>query len=219
MIVTSFWHPDGTPVSAQQFLEMTLGREERASQAKAEIHGRFSDKQQRFLSMEGPMKQRRISVVIGAALLVPLAACGHASSTGPMSGSLAALSLEEPWPSPGHSARRGATVLFYSDPLTVSVPTRARAGEPFVVGVTTYGGGCISEDTTTVRLEGQRADVVPYQRVYAPPLNGACTLQLRVTRREVHVAFPSPGVATVRVTGRASPGDSVVQVERAVIVQ
>ena len=26
MMVTSFWHPDGTPMSAQQFMELLFGR-------------------------------------------------------------------------------------------------------------------------------------------------------------------------------------------------
>jgi hypothetical protein len=134
-------------------------------------------------------------------------------------GALPALSLEEPLPAPGHSARRAAVIAFYGDPLVVEVPSTARAGAPFDVGVTTYGGGCIAEDTTVATVADRLADVVPYQRIHRPGPNEGCTLELRITRRTARVTFPTAGLAVVRVTGRAAPGDSLVSVVRAVRVE
>lgn len=122
-------------------------------------------------------------------------------------------------PAAGRAALRVAHIDFYSDPVVVEVPGAATAGTPFTVAVTTYGGGCVSEDTTVVQVTGLHADVVPYQRVYRPGANEACTQELRITRREASVVFAAPGLATVRVIGRAAPDDGLVVVERQVAVR
>jgi len=58
MMMTSFWHPDGTPTSAQQFMELLFGKlpdffkdetELRAANANVHIHTHFDAKQQVFL--------------------------------------------------------------------------------------------------------------------------------------------------------------------------
>lgn len=146
-----------------------------------------------------------------------LIGAGCTSATSPADS--AALRLEQPAPAPGQSALRVARIAHYGDPVVVEVPESATAGSPLAVAVTTYGGGCVSEDTTVVQVDGLRADVVPYQRIYQPGVNGACTMELRVTRRMVSVVFASAGRATVRVIGRAKPGDSLVVVERGVLVR
>ncbi len=129
------------------------------------------------------------------------------------------LPLAEQVPTAGLTARRVANVRGYADGAVVNVPAAARAGEPVAVSVTTYGGGCISEDTTVVTVAGARADVVPYQRVYTPRANEACTDELRINPRQLRLTFAAPGAARVVVTGRASPGDSLVQIVRAVDVR
>ncbi len=147
-------------------------------------------------------------------MLTLAAAAACRSSTGPTVSS-PALSLEEPL-KPGISVRRVARILFANDRVLVDVPAAAVAGVPLTVAVTTYGGGCVGEDTTVTFVEGLHADVVPYQRVIT---GVACTLELRITKRQVAIVFPAAGRATVRVIGRASPGDSVVVVERGVTVR
>jgi type I restriction enzyme R subunit len=42
MMVTSFWHPDGTPMSAQQFMEMLFGRLPDFFKNEAELRGLWS---------------------------------------------------------------------------------------------------------------------------------------------------------------------------------
>lgn len=132
---------------------------------------------------------------------------------------LAGTNLEEQLPAaPGHTARRIATISFYRDPPVVQLPASAHTGQPIELYVTTYGGGCIGEDTTVVAVNDLRTDVVPYQKIYTPRGNEGCTLELRITRRAVRLVFSKPGIAIVQVTGRAAPGDSLVQVKRALLV-
>ena len=138
---------------------------------------------------------------------------GCTSSTAPLGSS--ALRLEQPLPMPGFSALRAGQVM----PFLVEAPSAATAGQPFPVAVTTYGGGCIGEDTTVVDVSDHRADVVPYQRVYQPTSNEACTLEARITRRQVRVVIPQAGEATVRFIGRGSPGGSLVFAERSVSIR
>jgi hypothetical protein len=119
----------------------------------------------------------------------------------------------------GTTVRRLARLRFGSDPLVVEVPATARAGEPVEIHVTTYGGGCIREDTTVASVAGLDAEVVPYQLVYVTRPDEFCALVLRVTRRSVHLTFSTAGRARVRVIGRQAPGDSLIVVTRGLIVE
>ena len=156
---------------------------------------------------------RRAALIRCAVLLTGLASC--TSVTVPTD----ALDIEQSAPPPGASALRVARTHFYDQPVAIEVPAAATAGTPFLVAVTTFGGGCIAEDTTVVLVLGMHADVVPYQRVYQPRADEGCTEELRITRREVTVTLPAAGTAVVRVYGRAMPGDSLVVVDRAVTVR
>jgi hypothetical protein len=160
----------------------------------------------------------RTGLIVTGALLCFQSGCGRPSTAPPASDS-PALSLEQELAPPGQSALRVATVAFFDDHEQVDVPPVAVAGQPFTVSLTTYGGGCIVEDTTVVDVRGLRADVVPYQRVLTPPPNGACTMELRITRRQQQVVFDQPGVATVRVIGRGESNASLVSVLRTVRVE
>ena len=90
---------------------------------------------------------------------------------------------------------------------------------PATVEITTYSGGCITEDTTAATATGAIAEVVPYQRVYTPRANEGCTDELRVARRTVNLVFAAAGPAQVVVIGRLSPTDSLVQLTRSITVQ
>jgi hypothetical protein len=127
-----------------------------------------------------------------------------------------ALRLEQPMPAPGQSARRVANI---GGGDSVVVPSVAHAGQPFQVTVTTYGGGCISEDTTVVAAEAHSADIVPFQRWYQPRQNEGCTMELRINKRQVALTFAQPGVAVVRVYGRGQPDGSLMTVVREVSVE
>ena len=53
MLVTSFWHPDGTPMSAQQFLEMLFGKLPEFFQDEAELRALWSVPDTRVKLLEG----------------------------------------------------------------------------------------------------------------------------------------------------------------------
>src|SRR3984957_8094540 len=53
MIVTSFWHPDGTPMSAQQFMEMLFGRLPDFFKDEAELRALWSAPDTRARLMQG----------------------------------------------------------------------------------------------------------------------------------------------------------------------
>jgi type I restriction enzyme R subunit len=53
MMVTSFWHPDGTPMSAQQFLEMLFGKLPEFFKDEAELRALWSDPDTRAKLLQG----------------------------------------------------------------------------------------------------------------------------------------------------------------------
>lgn len=53
MMVTSFWHPDGSPMSAQQFLEQLFGRLPELFKAEAELRALWSDPDTRAKLLAG----------------------------------------------------------------------------------------------------------------------------------------------------------------------
>src|ERR1039457_1574073 len=53
MMMTSFWHPDGTPMSAQQFLELLFGRLPEFFQDEAALRALWSDPDTRARLLEG----------------------------------------------------------------------------------------------------------------------------------------------------------------------
>ena len=115
--------------------------------------------------------------------------------------------------------RRPATLQFHGDSARVTVPPSGTMGQPVRVALTTYGGGCVREDTTEVRVRGLVAEVMPYQLAPRPGSSMICTMELRLTRREVDVVFAERGRATVRIVGVRQPGDSAMRIERQVVVR
>ena len=118
----------------------------------------------------------------------------------------------------GSEARHVATIRHHQDPAVAEVPSPARSSEPVEIHVTTYGGGCVREDTTVASVAGVSAEVVPYQRVYAPRSLAARTSELRITR-SLRLTFAAVGQAKTRLIGRVAPGDSLIAMERGLIVR
>lgn len=148
------------------------------------------------------------------AMAFVIAGCSASSSIAPYD---EAKSFEDELTGEAGEFRRLAWIHFGqgADTVVFQVPASAKAGVPVEAAITTYGGGCIKEDTTVVSVSGMSAEIVPIQLVR---MQGACTAELRVTRRSVKMVFPEAGVATVRVTGRANPGDSLIAVRRRIQV-
>jgi type I restriction enzyme R subunit len=53
MMVTSFWHPDGTPISAHQFLEMLFGKLPEFFKNESELRALWSDPDTRAKLLRG----------------------------------------------------------------------------------------------------------------------------------------------------------------------
>jgi type I restriction enzyme, R subunit len=53
MMCTTFWHPDGTPMSAQQFMEMLFGKLPEFFKNEAELRALWSDPSTRKKLLEG----------------------------------------------------------------------------------------------------------------------------------------------------------------------
>lgn len=53
MMVTTFWHPDGTPISAQQFLEMLFGKLPEFFKDEGELRALWSSPDTRFKLLQG----------------------------------------------------------------------------------------------------------------------------------------------------------------------
>ena len=73
MVVTSFWHPDGTPISAQQFLEMLFGKLPEFFKSEAELRELWSAPDTRAKLLQGladkgfgPEQMREMQKIIDA---------------------------------------------------------------------------------------------------------------------------------------------------------
>jgi hypothetical protein len=53
MMATTFWHPDGTPMSAQQFMEMLFGRLPEFFKNETELRGLWSAPDTRAKLLQG----------------------------------------------------------------------------------------------------------------------------------------------------------------------
>ena len=132
----------------------------------------------------------------------------------------AELPLAEETPREGVSALRVGTIRMNgTDTTLLEVPAVARRGAVTELYLTTYAGGCIGRDTTIARVDGLRASIVPYQRVFVPPGGGACTRILILERRAIRVTFATSGEAIIRVVGRVSPDRGLVAIQRRLVVQ
>jgi hypothetical protein len=90
----------------------------------------------------------------------------------------------------------------------VQVPATARAGEAFVVTITTLGSSsCTREDGASVDRGTTSATITPYDRV--APSGSVCTEDLHAFPRSVTLKFLQAGTATVRIIGRGLDGKPV----------
>jgi hypothetical protein len=118
------------------------------------------------------------------------------------------------------AGERGPALLaFYSDTTAVQLAASTRVGEATTVRFSSFGGGCIRQDTIEAAVSGLSAEVRPYRRepTQLPP-NTACTAELRPDQNVVELRFAEPGHARVRIVGLARPGDQPFVVERDLLV-
>jgi hypothetical protein len=117
-------------------------------------------------------------------------------------------------------ARQRGVVEYYGDSVAVETPASVIRDQPFEVSLRTYGGGCIRQGDTEVRLQGLVATLEPYDSfLVKAPARYACTSDLRLFSHKVLLTFEQSGNATVQVLGRREPGGAVITVTRTVTVQ
>ena len=109
------------------------------------------------------------------------------------------------------------TIMYFGDGPEIDVPENGRVGDAIPLTVTTYGGGCILEDTTIVAVDSLSANISPYQRIPTRP--ATCTAELNINRRALLVTFAISGRATVKIYGRAVPADTAVAFLRSILVR
>ena len=108
-------------------------------------------------------------------------------------------------------------VSFHSEPIVIDLPDSVTLDVPFLVEVTTYGGGCERIGETEVRVE-TGAVVIPFDYTSAGP-GIVCTDQLKLFRHEAMVTLDRAGQGTVTVRGRVEPGGNLRDFPRAVWVE
>ena len=89
-------------------------------------------------------------------------------------------------------------VIEQDGPAQIQVPTTARVGEPALIQVTTYGGGCVSVETTEVVVTDDGAEITPYDR----RREGNCTAIRLEFDHNAAIRFDTPGLKVIRVNGR-----------------
>ena len=111
----------------------------------------------------------------------------------------------------GPSERVFGTIEYYGDPFRVTVPATAEVGRPFEVTVMTYGGSCLEKGETTVRTEGLRAEIRPYD-YDTTPVTGACPDDLQFHNHTASITFAEVGEAEVVFYGLKKDGTTTVNV-------
>ncbi len=106
-------------------------------------------------------------------------------------------------------------IEFYGDRAGVlELPASVGAGHDVAVTIRTFGNGCVSPAGTGVRYRGDLAVVLPYDNPSSRvPVGTGCTDILLRPSHTVHLRFPTPGRATVRVEGRREPNGGTTAVE------
>jgi hypothetical protein len=116
--------------------------------------------------------------------------------------------------------RLPGVVSFYGHPVVVEIPEAVDRGMEFQVTVQTFGGGCVVQGHTEVSLAAGSVEVRPYDIfVTRMPADYVCTDILNRFPHRATLRLDQPGTATIRVHGRAQPGDTPLVIERTVLVR
>lgn len=121
-------------------------------------------------------------------------------------------------PSGPRERRVIGTIEFFDDPVVISLPDTAAAGEPFTATVRTYGGGCTRKGDTEVDVDGLRANVIPFD-IETVGDQVVCPAVLVRFQHSATITFEEPGTGDVIVQGRREPENELFTVERTVVVR
>ena len=122
---------------------------------------------------------------------------------------------------------RYAGELLLNDPSyeTLSAPDTVFAGQSFSVRVYTRAGGCDRQGDVETQIEGQSAEVRPFDIAVDPGPGRFCNAMEYYFPHRATLMFSEPGVVTLRATGvstnSSSPfpiGAPRISVERRVVV-
>jgi len=112
--------------------------------------------------------------------------------------------------------RRLGVIVFYDDPVVITVPDTVFVGQPFSVSVRTYGNGCLSQGNTKVRTEGLSVDVTPYD------IHNGTELCIDILNKFDHTAsvtLTEPGTAEIRFHGKQLPENTRITEVREVVLR
>lgn len=145
------------------------------------------------------MKKTPLRLVIGAALLLSLTACGLFETRGRVVG----------------------TVSSFGTLPQVDMPGEVRQGESFTATIITQGGGCMEQGETEIDIQGLRAEITPYDYEITPPFGALCPLYGQDYTHTATLTFAEKGTATVSFYGRdqLSSGITATTVTRTVEVR
>ena len=118
--------------------------------------------------------------------------------------------------SPGANQPGLAILAFYGDTSDVQLAATVQVGEVTSVRFTSFGGGCIRQDSTEVAVAGLTAVIRPH-RLEAPP-NAVCSADLRIDQNVADLRFDEAGRARVRIVGLTQPDDRIFVLERDLLV-
>lgn len=116
-------------------------------------------------------------------------------------------------------ALRVVGVIKYSETShPVSVPDTVLAGVDFMVGLITYGNGCVTAGETIFLVSGDTAEITPYD-YDRTRTSDFCMQAQRYLAHTATLKFHRAGQATVQVRGRHSPPDTLVTLRYTVRVR
>jgi hypothetical protein len=108
------------------------------------------------------------------------------------------------------------TISFFGEPVVIEVPDTVAQGQPFSVGVRTYGNGCVSVGRTEVMVTGLQAVVTPYDTHGGGEI---CPDILRRFDHETTITLDQAGTGAVRFRGLREPEDTITTEVRTVHVR
>jgi hypothetical protein len=121
---------------------------------------------------------------------------------------------------PADSVIEPGRLEFYDYQPMIDVPSSATSGVSINMTVRTYGGGCISFESTDVAVTHDGADVYVYDRRRIPGESEACTLDLVFIPHDAMLTFTTPGTKTIHIHGRryVPPIDEPLMIVKEVLV-
>jgi len=118
---------------------------------------------------------------------------------------------------PGEELRLAAIGHYYHDDPRITLPNTAMVGEPVVLRVNSYGGGCTRKGETRTEITPDGPVVLPYD--YVDRSRFTCNRKLHIFSHEAVLVFEERGEVRVTVKGRNGSTGALLLAHRTVVVQ